>query len=111
MEPVELQHLAAALCSAAVVVVAGLLYALLYAWSRIRGQRWIMVFAYLAFALLAMSVTVLAAVLHLQGPWRFMVATMLIGYLLAPHGIWHLCVGTHAEEPEDPLRRRAVPPQ
>jgi len=22
---------------------------------------------------------------------------MLLGYLLAPHAIWHLCVGTHAQ--------------
>jgi hypothetical protein len=22
---------------------------------------------------------------------------MLVGYLAAPHAIWHLCVGTHAK--------------
>ena len=25
-------------------------------------------------------------------------AMMLLGYLLAPHGVWRLCVGTHPEE-------------
>jgi hypothetical protein len=27
--------------------------------------------------------------------WSGVVALMLLGYLAAPHGIWHLCVGTH----------------
>jgi hypothetical protein len=26
---------------------------------------------------------------------------MLVGYLVAPHAIWHLCVATHAATPRD----------
>jgi hypothetical protein len=39
----------------------------------------------------------LANSLHLSGHWLILVLLMLIGYLLAPHGIWRLCVGTHAD--------------
>jgi hypothetical protein len=27
--------------------------------------------------------------------WRWVVLVMVVGYLLAPQAIWHLCVGTH----------------
>jgi hypothetical protein len=33
--------------------------------------------------------------------WSVIVMLMLVGYLVAPHGIWHLCVHTHADEHED----------
>lgn len=33
--------------------------------------------------------------------WALLVALMLLGYLLAPHGIWHLCVGTHDKEQKE----------
>jgi hypothetical protein len=32
---------------------------------------------------------------------------MLVGYLVAPHAIWHLCVGTHAEEAEEEASKPA----
>jgi len=31
-----------------------------------------------------------------------LLVAMLVGYLLAPHGIWHLCEGTHAHPGKDP---------
>jgi hypothetical protein len=97
IEPVELQDFFAAFFSGAMVVLSGALYALLFAWSRVHGPARMMVLAYAAYGLLVVSVVVLSHALHLSGFWRIMVATLLVGYLLAPHGIWHLCVGTHPD--------------
>jgi hypothetical protein len=54
--------------------------------------------AYGAYILLAVFVALLADATHLTGFWQWVVYTMLLGYLLAPHGIWHLCEGTHRSE-------------
>jgi hypothetical protein len=56
--------------------------------------------AYAAYAGLFVSVIVLAFAANLfNNPfWTAIVLLMLVGYLLAPHAIWHLCVGTHADE-------------
>jgi len=59
--------------------------------------------AYIAYLGLFISVLVLASVANLlnHGFWIVIVLLMLIGYLLAPHAIWHLCVGTHRDEAAD----------
>ena len=98
IEPVELQNFFITFFSAAMVVILGALYALLFALSRIHKLSKLMPFAYAAYAGLFISVWVLAYATNLNGYWQIVVAAMLIGYLLAPHGIWHLCVGTHAAE-------------
>ncbi len=98
IEPVELQNFFIAFFSAAMVIVTGALYALLFAWSRVHQRPWVMPLAYVAYALLVVSVLVLAQVMNLNGFWWIVVLTMLVGYLLAPHGIWRLCVGTHGKE-------------
>ena len=59
-----------------------------------------MPFAYGAYAGLFCSVLALANATNLNGYWQIVVVTMLVGYLIAPHGIWHLCVGTHASDHE-----------
>jgi hypothetical protein len=33
--------------------------------------------------------------------WILIGILMLVGYLLAPHAIWHLCSATHAGEHDD----------
>jgi len=111
LEPVELQDLLIAVIAGALVVLSGALYAFCFALARLRQRRWLMHLAYAAYALLAVMVGLLARALHLNGFWLWLVAAMLIGYLLAPHGIWRLCVGTHPAEPnpESPLRRRGMP--
>jgi hypothetical protein len=100
IEPVELQNFFITFCSAAMVVIMGALYALLFAWSRLQRLPKLMTFAYTAYAGLFVSVLVLANATNLNGYWQIVVVTMLVGYFLAPHGIWHLCVGTHASENE-----------
>ncbi|MEA3411246.1 MAG: hypothetical protein U9R74_06865 [Pseudomonadota bacterium] len=96
IQPVDLQDFFITFFSAAMVIIAGAAYALLFALSRVNRMPRLMPFAYLAYTGLFVSVLVLAEATHLYGFWRILVVTMLLGYLLAPHGIWHLCEGTHA---------------
>lgn len=99
IEPVHLDNFFIAFFSGAMVVMAGALYALLFAFSRVHGLPRLMIAAYGAYGLLAASVLTLAYALNLDGLWQAVVLAMLVGYLLAPHGIWQLCEGTHEHEP------------
>jgi len=96
IDPVELSKFFIAFFSAAMVILTGAAYALLFALARLNGRRLLMVMAYLSYGLLAVSVFLLSDALNLRGYWRIIVWLMLAGYLLAPHGIWHLCRATHA---------------
>jgi hypothetical protein len=103
IEPVQLADFFTVFFSAAMVIMTGALYAILFAYSRVKGAPKLMPLAYVAYGGLVVSVLTLARAAHLlQHPfWISIVGLMLIGYLLAPHGIWHLCVGTHAGEHEE----------
>lgn len=87
------------------VILLGALYALLFAYARIRRVRWLMPMAYLSYAGLFVSTLILAQAANLLSHplWATVVGFMLLGYLLAPHGIWHLCVGTHAQAEAAPV--------
>lgn len=101
-EPLQAQQIMLATLSGALVVMFGALYALLFAFGRIHRHRVLMAGANLAYLLFAGATLTLTHALELTGFWLWVVAAMLIGYLLAPRAIWHLCVGTHAgaHEPE-----------
>lgn len=102
LEPVELKDFFIVFFSSAMVILAGALYALLFAWSRLQSKRWLMALAYGSYGILVASVLTLGFAAHLHGFWWWLVIAMLGGYLLAPHGIWKLCVNTHAtHEVED----------
>jgi len=94
-EAVQAQHIMLATMSGALVVLFGALYALMFAMGRLQERRPFMWGAYLSYGLLFAATLVLAETLNLSGGWFTIVIAMLIGYLLAPHGIWLLCVGTH----------------
>ena len=81
----------------------GALYALLFAYSRLKHDPRLMPVAYLSYIGLFVSTLFLADAANLlKHPlWTVIVVLMLVGYLLAPHAIWHLCVGTHTEEQEN----------
>lgn len=102
IQPVELADFFTVFFSAALVILFGALYALLFAYSRVKGVPRMMHLAYSAYAGLFISVLVLgdAANLYQNKFWAFIVVLMLVGYLLAPHGIWHLCTRTHEHEHE-----------
>ncbi len=95
LEPVELKDFFIVFFAGAMVIVAGGLYALMFAWSRIQSKPALMRFAYAAYVVLFVAVLVLGSAAHLHGYWWVLVIAMLLGYLLAPHGIWRLCEGTH----------------
>lgn len=95
IEPVELQDFFVAFFAGAMVIMCGALYAGLFAWSRVRRKQGLMPLAYTAYCGLALAVLALANATHLRGFWAYLVSILLVGYLLAPHGIWHLCVATH----------------
>ena len=103
IEPVALKDFFLTFFSAAMVIMTGGLYALLFAYARIKSLPRLMPLAYAAYLGLFISVLVLAyaANLFINGFWTGIVLLMLIGYLLAPHAIWHLCVGTHRDEATD----------
>lgn len=98
IEPVGLADFFTAFFSAAMVIVTGALYALLFAFARIKRLRKLLPLAYSAYLGLVVSVLALAKVANLfHYPfWIVVIGLMLAGYLFAPHAIWHLCVGTHA---------------
>ncbi len=95
LSPVDLDNFFLAFFSAAMVILMGAAYALFFTLAKLNGRRLFMVTAYLSYGLLAVSVLLLAEALNLRGYWHIIVWLMLAGYLLAPHGIWHLCCGTH----------------
>ena len=100
IEPANLANFFTIFFSSAMVILLGALYALLFAFSRIKGEHRLMPLAYLSYVGLTVAVLTLAQAANLlrQPFWFSIVVLMLLGYLLAPHGIWHLCVGTHADE-------------
>lgn len=100
IEPVKLANFLIVFFSAASVILFGALYALLFAWSRVKNRPRLMLLTYTAYLGLFASVLTLAyaANLYSNGFWMFIVLLMLVGYFVAPHAIYHLCVSTHVGE-------------
>ncbi|MEE4235868.1 MAG: hypothetical protein V2I51_04035 [Anderseniella sp.] len=100
IEPVALKDFFLTFFSAAMVIMTGGLYALLFAYSRVKHRPGLMPLAYASYFGLFASVLALAYAANLFNTafWTVIVLLMLIGYLLAPHAIWHLCVGTHQDD-------------
>ncbi len=95
-EPMQLQGIFLATMSAALVVLSGALYALFFALGQLRNNRALSLCGWLSYAVLVVCSMVLADSLDLAGFWTGVIVIMLLGYLLLPQAIWHLCVGTHA---------------
>ncbi|RMD69602.1 MAG: hypothetical protein D6819_06545 [Gammaproteobacteria bacterium] len=98
IEPVALEDFFLAFFAGGLVVVGGLCYALLFGLARAYRMPRLMPWAHGAYAVLAVSTLTLARVMHFEGGWQAVTITLLVGYLLAPYGIWRLCVGTHGVE-------------
>ena len=95
IEPVALKDFFVTFFSAALIILAGASYALLYAWSKVNSNPRIKLFAYLSYAVLLAAVYQLTLATNLTGYWLSLSYIMVIGYFLAPIGIWHLCKRTH----------------
>lgn len=102
LEPANSADFLTVFFTAAMVILLGALYALLFAYSRLKRIPRLMPAAYLAYGGLFICALVLARATHLfNSPWwATIVVLMLAGYLLAPHAIWLLCTGTHPAETE-----------
>ncbi len=99
-DPVSAQHIMLATMAGALVILFGAFYAFFFAWSKLKKHPRMMIGAYVSYLLFAISTAIMAYTLNLTGFWFSIVVVMLIGYLLAPHGIWYLCEGTHQSEAE-----------
>jgi hypothetical protein len=93
-------YLAATACAAAIVLF-GALYALLLALWYLRQRRPLLMLAGGAYLLLASSTLLVARALDLHGAWLAIPIALLVGYLLAPHAIWRLCVGIEGAHPPE----------
>jgi len=93
----------------AMVVLAGALYAAVYVIGRLAENPALVRLSYLFYAVLVVSVLVLARTLNFSGFWNAVTAVMLVGYLLAPQGIWKLCVGTHPHKSGPLAAKNGVP--
>ncbi len=98
IEPVALNDFLTTFLSAALVILFGAAYAGLYAWSKLRDKPGLMSWALVCYAVLAGATFLLAQAAHLNGEWKILVGLMLGGYLLAPLGIWKLCVDSHDDK-------------
>lgn len=103
IQPVELQDFVLNFFAAASIILSGACYALLYAFAKLAGRPAFRRWAYAAYAVLAVSVWILAETAHLEGYWRALAMAMLIGYFAAPRAIFRLCAATHAAEEAEPF--------
>lgn len=99
MEPAQLGNFFLLFVSAAGVIVLGAAYAFFLALARMRSLPKLMPIAYAAYGGLCVSVLALAhaANLYSDGIWIALIVVMLTGYLLAPHAVFRLCKGMHAQ--------------
>ena len=97
LEPVALKDFFITFFSSALIIMAGASYALLFAWSKVNPRLSIKLSAYASYMILLISVYQLTLAANLDGYWRIISYTMVIGYFFAPIGIWHLCKQTHDE--------------
>lgn len=110
VQPVHLADFFTVFFSAAMVILCGAVYALLFAFSRMKQRPRLMPLAYLGYAGLVLSVAILARAAHLNTPfWSVVVALMLAGYFAAPHFIFRLCVATHLDEEGNEEDEHAAP--
>ncbi|MCX7088706.1 MAG: hypothetical protein NTV00_11705 [Methylococcales bacterium] len=105
IEPVALKDFFITFFSAALIIMAGGSYALLFAWSKVNANFRIKIAAYVAYAVLLVAVILLTRAAQFQGYWLIISAAMVIGYFFAPIGIWHLCVKTHTD-PHYPITHK-----
>lgn len=95
IEPVALKDFFLSFFSSALIIFAGASYALLYAWSKVNNRIWIRISAIAAYLVLIIATILLTKAANFSGYWLILSWLMVIGYLFAPIGIWHLCVKTH----------------
>lgn len=97
IDPVSHENILLAGLSAAFVILGGAGYALFYSSSKVYNKPKLMPLAYLSYLIFCVAIWGLTVTLNLFSYWQILVWLMIIGYLFAPHAIWHLCVATHSK--------------
>jgi len=95
IEPVALKDFFITFFSAALIILAGASYALLFTCSKVNADRRIVISKYFSYIVLAVAVAALTRAANFSGYWLIISLVMLIGYYFAPIAIWHLCIKTH----------------
>jgi hypothetical protein len=102
IDAVAPQDLVMTFTASALIVLFGAGYAAFFACSRITGRSRFTIAAGLCYIALACAVMMLSRAAHFDGSWRIVSAFMLLGYLLAPYGIWRLCTASHRTSQDKP---------
>ena len=101
IEPVEVQQIALAAILGGAIIFFGAVYAVFYALSKLRSERRLSSFAYLAYVCLVIVTVGIAQVLNLNGWWLALIVVLLVGYFIAPRFIWHLSEAVHEDVSDD----------
>jgi hypothetical protein len=107
-EPLGLQEMFFGTMAGGAIVLMGASYALFFALGRLHQSRSMIAASLASYVLLAAATYVLVDALALSGVWMLVIGVMLVGYFLLPRAIWHLCVGTHADESADTHSRATL---
>lgn len=108
-ESVEAQHIMLAAMAGALVVVFGAIHAFFLAFGKLRASRRCIRLSWVAYAAFMIATIILARTLNFSGFWFLVMVVMLLGYLFAPYGIWHLSVATHGKDHEHPVSPPSPP--
>ena len=95
VDPVDVQQIALAAILSGAIIFFGAAYGIFYALSRLNDKTQFMRYAYAFYGGLAVSTLSLIEVLNLTGWWLTLVATLLVGYFIAPRFIWRLSEDVH----------------
>ena len=100
IDPVHLSNFFIVFLTSALILLFGAVYALLFTFAKIKGNRNYFYAAYFSYGALSICIFSLAFSANLvkQPFWIFVVGLMMIGYFFAPQAIWKLCVATHQSE-------------
>ena len=109
-ETPDVNNILLATMAGAMIVLSGALFATVFAIGKLAASRTLVRLSYLFYAVLVVSVLVLARTLAFSGFWHAVSGAMLAGYLVAPHAIWVLCTGTHGKESSPGDRQRTQMP-
>ena len=110
IDPVHLSNFFIVFLTSALILLFGAVYALLFTFAKIKGNRNYFYAAYFSYGALSISIFSLAISANVvKHPfWILVVGLMLLGYFFAPQAIWKLCVATHQSELTNKSDSRAL---
>jgi hypothetical protein len=98
MHPVDSSLIAWGALAAGGIVFCGAAYAVLFALGQLGGNQRLVRLSFAGYAGLVACTWLLMRSLQLSGIWLWLVAALLVGYLVAPQLIWRLSVAVHAAD-------------